>query len=213
MPLTGIDVSHIQGDMDWTAVAQAGYTFAYAKATEGLTIADAKFAANWAGMGSANLFRGAYHYFHPNDDAAAQATQFLTALTEANGSAKLAPGDLPCALDVEVNGGLSPADLVTSIQVWLDAVQTATGRVPIIYTGPGFWNTATAGTTQFAQYPLWVAEYGVSAPKNPSGWNDYTIWQWSEAQTIAEVGGLSVTVDADRFNGAITDLEKLAGGV
>ena len=211
--MTGIDVSHIQGRIEWTAVASAGHTFAYAKATEGLTIADAHFQANWAGMKSANLFRGAYHFFHPNDDAASQANHFLAVLTKANGSAKLAPGDLPCALDVEVDGGATPAQLVNSIQTWLDAVQAATGRVPILYTNRGFWDTATAGTTQFAQYPLWVAEYEVPSPKMPSGWNDYTIWQWSQSQKLAEVGGLSVTADADTFNGAIADLEALAGGV
>ncbi len=33
--VSGIDVSHHQGTVDWEAVASAGISFAYVKATEG----------------------------------------------------------------------------------------------------------------------------------------------------------------------------------
>jgi hypothetical protein len=48
--LSGIDVSHCQGTINWQAVAAAGTVFAYAKATEGLGSPDTYFAANWAAM-------------------------------------------------------------------------------------------------------------------------------------------------------------------
>jgi lysozyme len=208
MPITGIDVSHMQAEIDWTSVASAGFSFACAKATEGLTISDAQFQNNWNGIASANLLRGAYHFFHPSDDSTAQANHFLAALTSANGSATLGVGDLPATLDVESTADtVPPAQLCSSIQTWLDTVQAATGRVPIIYTNAGFWNTATGGSTAFGSYPLWVAEYGVAAPKLPVGWSAYTIWQWSEAQTVA---GITTPVDADTFNGTLDALQALA---
>ena len=46
-PVRGIDVSHHQGAIDWTAVAADDVAFAYLKASEGGDHRDRRFAANW----------------------------------------------------------------------------------------------------------------------------------------------------------------------
>ncbi len=50
MPLTtrveGIDVSHWQGDIDWSSVYNSGKKFAFAKATEGVGFIDPNFDKN-----------------------------------------------------------------------------------------------------------------------------------------------------------------------
>ena len=92
----GIDVSHYQAVVDWTAVAAGGERFAFAKASEGALVPDQYFLDNWRGMKAAGILRGAYHFFHPNADPQAQASNFLNRLAAANGgSPLLAPGDLP----------------------------------------------------------------------------------------------------------------------
>src|SRR5262245_24710768 len=63
--LSGIDVSHWQGAIDWAQVKASGRAFAIAKATEGTTFVDPSFAANWAGMKQQGVVRSAYHFFHP----------------------------------------------------------------------------------------------------------------------------------------------------
>ena len=93
----GIDVSHHQETVDWTKVAGAGISFAYAKASEGMN-ADPLFPANWAGMKAAGVIRGAYHFFRPKTDPAAQASHFC-ALVGA-----LDPADLPPMVDLEPAG-------------------------------------------------------------------------------------------------------------
>ncbi len=113
--LLGIDVSHYQGVVNWGAVKAAGCSFAFAKATEGTGIVDSEFAANWSGMKAAGLARGAYHFFHPSEDAAAQASRFLATV-------QLQPGDLPPVIDVEVSDGADNATVVAGVQAWLDAV-------------------------------------------------------------------------------------------
>jgi lysozyme len=212
MPLSGIDVSYAQNLIDWTQVATANLSFAFAKASEGITIADAQFVANWQGMQTAGLIRGAYHFFHPNDDPDAQANNFLAALAAANGNSPLlATGDLPVAVDVEVTGNASPAALCATLQTYLDIVQAATGRAPIIYTGRSFWNTATASSTAFAAYPLWIAEYGVSTPHGlPAGWPTYTFWQSTQSLQPPIIPGLTTPTDGDVFNGLLHDLQALA---
>jgi len=198
--LMGIDVSHFQGQVDWQAVRGAGCTFAFAKATEGTGVTDPFFAANWAGMKAAGLLRGAYHFYHAEEPAADQAAHFLSTV-------QFEPGDLPPVLDIEVNDGVVGEPLVGGVQTWLDAVASAAGVAPIIYTNTPFWNEHF--NDQFVAYPLWVAHY-TSAPAPsplPVGWSVWTFWQYSESLYINGVNGAA---DHDYFNGPLTQLQALA---
>ena len=197
--LAGIDVSHFQGHVDWQAVKAAGCDFAFAKATEGAGVTDPFFAANWAGMKAAGLLRGAYHFYHAEQSAAAQAAHFLS-------NVQFEPGDLPPVLDIELNDGVTGQPLVEGVQTWLDAVESAAGVAPIVYTNAAFWDAHF--TDQFGQYPLWIAHYGVAAPSPlPRGWADWTFWQYSASLNIAGVGG---PADHDYFNGPLAQLQALA---
>jgi len=197
--LTGIDVSHYQGHVDWEAVKAAGCAFAFAKATEGTGVTDPYFAANWSGMKAAGLARGAYHFFRPAEDAAQQAAHFLSTV-------QLAPGDLPPVLDVETNDNVSNSALVGGVQIWLDAVEPAAGVTPIIYTAASFWDAHVGG--RFGAYPLWIAHY-TSAPSPaplPAGWTAWTFWQYSQSLRIDGVGG---PADHDYFDGTAEALQAL----
>ena len=61
----GIDVSHHQGSIDWSAVAGDDVGFAFIKATEGGDHIDRRFEENWIGAAKAGIPRGAYHFFTP----------------------------------------------------------------------------------------------------------------------------------------------------
>jgi lysozyme len=190
---TGIDVSHIQGAVDWSAVVATGQSFVFIKATQGITVVDPQFAANWQGAGAVGLKRGPYHFYQPGDDPQAQAEHFLASIT-------LGESDLPAVLDIETaveSGGSSEAgaQLVQDISTWLKKVESATGKKPVIYTSPGFWNNL--GDHDFGAYPLWVAEYGVDAPKPVAGWSTWTLWQFSESGAIA---GIGTAVDLSKLN-------------
>jgi lysozyme len=203
----GIDVSHYQGVVDWASVAAGGEAFAFCKATEGVNTVDQYFHDNWQGIKAAGLLRGAYHFFHPNLDAAAQAASFLAALRAANGSATLAPGDLPVTLDLEVTGGVSAAALIAGAKTWLETVEAATGRTPLLYTFTAFWKSL-GNPSDLSEYPLWVARYGAPAPGPLGGWSDWTIWQFSSTSSISGVTG---QCDADGFHGSTDQLHALAG--
>lgn len=194
-PLPGIDVSHWRGTIDWSAVAADGVEFAFVKATEGGDYTDPRFAENWAASKRAGVVRGAYHFFRPQTDAAAQAAHFLRTV-------QLAPGDLPPVLDVEVTDGRSAESIAAGVRTWLQEVERATGRRPIIYTRASFWTAQMGGG--FGAYPLWVAHYGVSAPNIPAGWSRWTFWQHSDA---GRVEGVSGGVDLNWFNGGRAELD------
>jgi lysozyme len=198
--LTGIDVSHYQGHVNWGAVRGAGCAFAFAKATEGAGDTDPFFATNWAGMKAAGLLRGAYHFFRSEQDAAQQAAHFLSTV-------QLGTGDLPPVLDIEIADGVSGAALVGGVQTWLDAVEPAAGVTPIIYTDASFWNANL--NAQFGAYPLWIAHYTAAPAPTPlpRGWSDWTLWQYSQSLHIEGVNGAA---DHDYFNGTLDSLQALA---
>jgi lysozyme len=205
----GLDVSHYQGTVDWASVAQKGYRFAFIKATEGSSSTDPEFSANWTDAKAAGLVRGAYHYYEPGSDPQQQAEHFLNTVWPDGGQPLLGPGDLPPALDIETTGGQSAEEVVQGIQQWLSLVQQRTLRIPILYTARGFWDGL--GTSQFGNYPLWVAEYGVAAPSPlPAGWQQWRFWQFSQT---GEIDGISGDVDLDVFQGTLPDLQQMASSL
>lgn len=198
----GVDVSIYQGTVNWTAVKAAGRDFAIARISDGTGSLDSTFAANWAGIKSAGMVRGAYQYFEPGEDPTAQANIVINAV------GMLVDGDLPVTADMEVAGGQSGATIAAHLQTWANAVETGTGKKPMIYTSPGFWNGSVASTA-FSSYPLWVANWGPSCPTLPTGWSTWPFWQYSD---MGSVSGINATVDLDKFNGTLAQLQAFAGG-
>jgi lysozyme len=177
--LTGIDVSHFQGEVDWQAVAGAGVRFAFIKATEGLADIDPCFRQNWQASRAAGLLRGAYHFLHPNLDARQQAAHFLSVVN-------LDDDALPPALDVEVTDNVDPASLRGCVVTWLETVEGALGCKPVVYTDPSFWR-ANVGA-DLGAYPLWLACYA-DQPDLPPGWQRWTFWQHADSGTVAGIAG------------------------
>jgi lysozyme len=206
--IPGIDVSHYQAHVDWTAVAAGGARFGFAKASEGAAVPDQYFLDNWNGMKAAGILRGAYHFFHPNADAQAQAHNFLQRLAAANGgSPLLAPGDLPAALDIEVIDGASPTALLAGASTWLAAVEAATGKHPIVYSYPSFWKSTLGNPADLSIHSLWIAHLNVASPTVPGGWRNWVFWQFDK-QPVAGVP--APATDLNAFNGTVDDLQALA---
>ncbi len=207
--LQGADVSSYQGTIDWAQVAAAGLSFSIAKATEGLTVQDADFQANWTGMKQNGLVRGAYHFFHSLDDGTSQADYFLAQV------GTFETGDLPPFLDWEViDSGDTAAHSITEAQAFIDEIQAKTGLTTIIYTYPSFWTSAPpnglGGPSQFGVYPLWFANY-VTCPDIPSPWTGWLFWQYTSSGTV---NGMNCpgACDLDEFNGDLSQLQQIAVG-
>ncbi len=195
----GIDVSEYQGSINWGAVAGSGIAYAITRVGDG-TYLDSTFETNWSGIKAAGMIRGAYQFFEPGEDPNELANIMIQKM------GPLGDGDLPPTLDVEVTGGQSPATINANIHTWVNAVQAATGRRPIIYVGKYFWQD-NDGTSDFSSYPLWLAAYVSGCPNTPDQWSSWTMWQYADNGDIPGIGG---NVDRDMFNGTIDELEGLA---
>ncbi len=209
----GIDVSYWDAGIDWPKVRATGQRFMFAKATEGITYKDPTFDDNWFGAKSAGLLRGAYHFFRCNVDAKKQADYFIDYVKSVKDN-----GELPPVLDLETNDGMTKDKIVPAAKVWLDRVEAAFGKKPIIYSGQYFLQdylvVAGGGPPPWAKdYPLWLAQYpnqyveGMK-PALPRGWFNWTIWQYSDK---GKVNGINAAVDMNLFNGTLEELYKFAG--
>jgi lysozyme len=194
-PVQGYDVSVYQGAFTW---AGSGVQFGYARVSDGTANIDSTFAGNWSRMKAAGVLRGAYQFFRPGRDEVAQANIMIDAV-----GGQLGAGDMPCMIDVEATDSQSGATIAAKVRHWLQLVEAATGKRPIIYTGGYFWQD-NVGDTSFGAYPLWIAAYGPTCPSIPDGWSNWLIWQYSDG------GG---SLDHDVFNGSYADLQNLAGAV
>jgi lysozyme len=177
--LPGIDVSHWQATIDWDAVAGAGIRFAIIRISDGTGTLDREFDRNWAEARRVGILRGAYQFFRPNQDPVAQADLFLREM------GTLEADDIAPVIDVEATGDRTPAQITDAIRAWTDRVEAATGRSVIIYTGRYFWRDSVGGPAEFADNPLWIANWGVSCPDIPDPWTDWAFWQTGATGRVA----------------------------
>lgn len=204
--LSGIDVSHYNGTVDWTKVKAAGIDFAFVKCTEGVSFVDPKFRLNWDAMQAEGVRRGAYHFFVPTKDISEQADLFCGTV------GTFIPGDLPPAIDLEevYYGGedqwlaVSKERRVPIILDWLQRVELTLKVKPIIYCRRSWINVEIPDTTPLQDYKIWIASYGTLEPLLPSGWDEWTFWQ---KNSHGKVPGIDGYVDLNVFNGELADLE------
>ena len=196
--LTGVDVSHHQGTIDWTRVAAAGHDFAICKVSQGLGFADGRWRANLAGLRRTLLVGGGYHFLE-RGDGAAQARRFRSLLGD--------PAGLLAALDAETPGAKADpayADVNAFCGEWYRITR---GHPLLVYTGRWWWvghlgdppkPPLTAG--------LWNSQYN-DKPFDPyGGWAAETIRQYTSA---GQVPGVAGACDVNRFAGTLDGLRAL----
>lgn len=211
--VAGIDVSYWNAGIDWPKVRAAGQRYVFVKASEGDSYADPTFDDNWRGAKAAGLLRGAYHFFRANADAKRQASKFIDYVRTMNDD-----GELPPVLDLETNDGQTREKIISRVKTWLDLVESAFNRKPILYSGlyflQDYFSEVGGGPPLWAkEYPLWLAQYPSQylvgmQPSLPRGWFKWTFWQYSKKGLV---NGINANVDMDLFNGSLEDLYQFAG--
>ena len=202
--IKGIDVSAHQGDIDWKKVKEAGYEFAFIKATEGGDWIDAKFAQNRQGARDAGLAVGYYHFFRPLRPVEDQVDNFVKTVGQAE------PNSLRLVIDTEDDRLWKPYKLeqrIKMIEDWCAGVQKELGVTPqiTIYGSPNFFRDMLENSPQLAKYSLWIANYNVAEPSIPKPWTKWDFWQYSEKGKVPGIN--SDGVDLNMFHG--TDLNKI----
>lgn len=193
-PMSGIDISAHNGEIDFDKVAADGVDFVYAKASEGNWFRDKRFISNYIGARKAGMKVGAYHFFRFDCDGDRQGLNFLAAVSRL-------PLDLPMAIDVEEWGnpvGYSTEEVVHSLRRMIFRLESE-GRRVMIYTNRNGYNRFVRG--RFEELPVWVCAFA-DPPIDNAGW---TLWQHSHQSRI---NGIAGDVDLNTFNGDSLQWEK-----
>lgn len=213
-PTFGIDVSQLQGLINWPLVRQSGVRFAFIKAAEGREFRDSLFVENVRGARAVGIPTGGYHFARPDlnptpEGAGAEADNFIAALQTAFGSGCF--GDLLPVLDLEEPFPPDPR-VITTTQLldWADAFrirfENRTGVRLMLFTGIHMisaydnFNAPVPGNP-LVNMPLWIAMW-TYIPGNPpfppvpplGGWSRWTVWQFTDR---GRINGITGFVDLD----------------
>lgn len=190
-PVKGFDISHHQGNVQWSKISPQRYQFVYLKATEGGDFKDTKFQENWLKAREQGFLVGAYHFYRLCRDGKIQAQNFIETVPKKSNA-------LPPVIDLEYDSTcinrFSKEQLLQEIQVMHDQLFSHYGKQPIFYISKSFYNIVLAG--EFKNTPLWVREYQgkPNLKHNP----DWLFWQHTNQ---GQITGIAKTVDLNVFNG------------
>lgn len=211
----GIDISRFQHDVgrkhyaiDWSRLrithlgtisrkrvnGKVDYpiSFIYIKASEGTTIRNPYYRADYAAARRQGIRVGSYHFFSTRTTAEKQARHFLS-------TAKISKGDFPPVLDVEPSdaqirqmGGAEK--LLSAVRTWLQIVEKSTGTRPVLYISQSFVNRYLPLAPDLKRdYHVWIARYGEYKP-------DVRLAYWQLCPD-GRVAGIKSEVDINVFNG------------
>lgn len=208
-PITGIDVSAEQGEIDWDQVASAGHGFAFIRASSGVNAVDGRFAANWRQAGAAGLRRGAYHLAEPTSDSDAgdQAVNMVAAIRSFAG---IAERDLPPSVVIDdLAGAIGGQRLVDWVQAFSSAFARITHGLPAIRISADTLARALGSDPSGINGPVWISageSAGAPAPPAP---------QAASFEALAEdeqCPGISGPCQLSRFRGSQEQFDQLGSG-
>jgi lysozyme len=198
----GTDTSRWQPEISWRTARQSGISFAFIKATEGGDVLDPSFHENFAKARAAGVPRGAYHFYYFCTAPEVQAKWYLRHV-------KHDAASLPPVLDAEWNHvsktcpGKKPADQIRrDLATWLKIVEKATGKRPIIYTTPDFYDDNDMG--RFEGYHFWLR----STAAHPSERYPHERWTFWQYTGTGKIPGIKGRADINVFRGSAEDWHK-----
>jgi lysozyme len=198
----GIDISHHNSLFDWPSIKMAGVSFVYLKISEGVGTADSMAKPNAEIARKLGFKVGYYHFCHPDtrnggtveSDAKAEADDALSRM------ATLTTPDLPLVLDLENE------DMPLDKQKFLKWIHTFIGRMgtavePMIYGGKAYLDARLPPDHDLGRYKLWIPRYEMNDANKlrcPTGWNDWTVWQYTEHGKVGNNSDLDVNILKDK---------------
>jgi GH25 family lysozyme M1 (1,4-beta-N-acetylmuramidase) len=230
--ILGIDISHWQKSVDWTAMKNGGIEFVIVKATQGTYQVDPMLTDYVNGATKAGIAVGAYHWVDPTVNAEAQAAYFLSNIK-----------GLPIqfiAADVEqfwtdwtewmnqtVTKMISPDTISNTAKTILTYWSQQSTLPEILYSRATFVQEYAQPMLKWiSKYDLWMAHYpynntrvtttwddfkakykpSISGPRLPTGCTTWKFWQFTGGKFI--LPGTDSTLDVDYFNGTSADFQK-----
>ena len=216
--MKGIDVSHWNPILNWPAIKQAGYEFAFIKATEPPNYmppdgVDDKLLDHVRSAEAAGVLWGPYHFwrYYGAGGRAGQIDAFLANIFGGGG-----PTCKYIVLDVEDTAApkntLETRRRLARSLVYLDE-KLPVGYEVLIYSAAWWWDPWIANDdvtlengkrVVFSQWPLWVAHYTLNPTVKPrlpttGSWTDYLFYQYTSSGNIPGAGDPTIDLNFTRL--------------
>ena len=189
--MLGVDVSHHQGNIDWSKVKAAGYDFAILRigyrgyGQTGSLNADKMFESYYSDAKAAGLKVGVYFFAQAiNEAEAKEEAEFVLNILD---DREL---DLPVVYDPESildddarTDDVTGEQFTKNTQVFCKSIAEA-GYQPMIYANM-LWEAFELDLSQLLEYPIWYADYEPT-PQTPYA---FRCWQYSNTGTVDGVEG------------------------
>ena len=184
--LGSLSKKNVSGNIDFKV------SFIFIKSTEGASLMNPYYNADYAAARKRGYPVGTYHYFTHRTSGAQQAWYFLS-------HSYFKKGDLPPVLDLEplpsqVKKMGGAVNMWNRVRNWLQIVEKKTGMRPILYVSQTFVNRWLDAAPDIKRdYPVWIARYGEYKP-------DIRLVLWQLCPD-GRVSGIRGHVDINVFNG------------
>ena len=208
MTQIGFDYSHWSGTIDWsTTRKQPNALFGIGKCTESTYFLDDTWKYNRDKSLELGEPLSAYHFFRNTGNPDAQAAWFIQNLGVKN---------IPVWCDVETTD-TAGTRIEADTKRFMELLKGAGYKVGI-YSAPYFLKAWFSTADWLIDYPLWIANYGVTTPAIPYPWNSLgawgvnpkvVLWQYTDKGTVEGVPELGV--DMNYWSPAAGDLYKWFG--
>ncbi len=175
----GVDMSGVDGAVDWWAVKRSGADFVYLRATVDADRRDTRFEENWARIAETGMRRGALHHYSLCKSAVDQANNFNTTVPRTDDA-------LPAAVDLSFTPDCTARPqtgvVLEGLRRYLDMVEAHTGK-PVLVKVTRPFDTAYGVTAAIAR-PVWAVQ-NYFAPDYPA--RPWRMWQANAALHIEGV--------------------------
>ena len=181
--IRGIDVSHWQGEINWSEVAKSDIAFAMIKAggSDSGFYTDSKFERNYQGAKNNGVSVGVYYFVGPGfvseEDGIADANRFLNIIEGKT-------FEMPIALDLESTSIDDKVGATEAAIAFCETLENA-GYYVVIYGSDLYGFKDRMEIDRLKDYDKWVARYG----SKPTYVNEYGIWQYTSEGSINGIDG------------------------
>lgn len=187
--ILGIDVSNLQGAINWNTVALAPVGVAVIKVSEGTTYADPFAAANQAGARKQLMHVGGYHFARPSKNTGHEEATYFFDLVSNMGFFDFH------VLDLEDTYVDSRADLKAYVVDFHDTWAALGGGPLTLYVGPYYADEHNVDNQDVSDlYALWLASWQLQAPVTIHGWPRYVGWQFTDAGVLPGLGAVDLSL-------------------
>ena len=190
----GLDVSELEGPIDFSRARADGRRVVYIRAGAGNDYADSMLNTNYENARAAGLLTGFFHQLTAHSAAEArQEAEFFLGLIAGKRT------ELRLAAEFTYFPGLSDAEINAVAEEFLHTIEEKSGKEAILIARTGVsgspWNSPLA-----ENYPLWAVEPGAALPEDDVPWRGWAGFRYSET---GRADGVSGPVNLDRFTADI----------